>query len=318
MNLAEKLRPANLDEIIGQEHVKKAVRSWIERDSFPRNILLTGPVGTGKSCFAEIISRACQGPEGWKGADIREINAGTVGKVDDARLLAEDSRSRPFTGQGRYRVFCLEEAHRMTDAAQDALLVPMEKNEYCVWILTSSEPKDLLPAIRSRCSAATFDLKPLNESQMISLAEKALVEFNPKGDWNSDEAAKWLYERDVRQPREILGVLDLWFSGVPLEEASQKAATEPLYRDICGAVLRGDWTKTSNLLSQVKTADSRGLASILSAFLRSEILKNTIGPKADAIAACLVGLDQTGFADGTAYGGTVGLLYKVCKTLGAK
>ena len=128
-SLAERLRPSRLDEIIGQDHVKRAVRTWIERDSFPRNILFTGPVGTGKSCFGEIISKACQGEDGWENADIRELNAGTVGKVDDARALAADSYSRPFPGQGRYRVFRLEEAQRMTDAAQDAILVPMEKNE---------------------------------------------------------------------------------------------------------------------------------------------------------------------------------------------
>jgi len=314
-SLAERMRPTNLDEIIGQDHVKKAVRSWIERDSFPRNILLTGPVGTGKSCFSEIIARACQGPEGWEGADIREINAGTVGKVDDARLLAADAWSRPFPGQGRSRVFCLEEAHRMTDAAQDALLVPMEKAEATTWILTSSESKNLLDAIRSRCSAATFDLKPLTQPQTIHLAELALTEFNPDGEWDSDKAANWLYERDVRQPREILGVLDLWFSGVPLEEASQKAVTEPLYKDVAGAVLRGDWAKASGLLGQIKTADSRGLIAITSAFLRGELLKNPIGAKADSLATCLVGLDGLGYADGTAYGATIGLLYKVAKSI---
>ena len=312
-SLAEKMVPQSLDEVLGQENTKKAIRSWIKADDFPRCQLFTGPVGTGKSSLATLIARACQGPEGWEGSDIRQINAGSVGKVDDMRDLAEQSISRPLIG--RYRVFILEEAHRATDAAQDAILVPMETNTTTVWILTSSEPSKLLPAVRSRCSAATFDIKPLTKLQMVELTERALVVANPRGDWESDKAAEWLYEKDVRQPREILGVLDLWFSGVPLEECLQSKIHEPLYRDVSSAVLSGNWTKASGLLAQIKTADSRGLVAITSAFLRQELLKNGVGARADALATCLVGLDSTGFADGVAYGAVTGLLYKTCKAI---
>ena len=107
-------------------------------------------------------------------------------------------------------------------------------------------------------------------------------------------------------------------AGTPLEEAIHGAEHEPLYKDIAGAVLRGDWTKASGLLSQVKTADSRGLIGITSAFLRGELLKCPVGVKADSLATCLVGLDSLGYADGVAYGAVTGLLYKCAKSLGSK
>lgn len=315
--LALELRPDTLGQIQGNPHVKKAIQSWIDADNFPRTQLYIGPVGCGKSSIAEIVSRLCQGKEGAQDADIRVKNAGAVGKVADMRELISDlGDGPPWTG--KYKVIIFEEAHKITDDAQDALLVPMEKNEHVIWIFTSSEPAKLLAAVRSRCSAATFTMQPLNLQEMTELGEKALVHRNPDGVWQpkTDEAVEWLFKKNIRHPREFLGVLDQFFSGVPLEQCVHGAEHEPLYKDVCGAVLRGDWAKASGFLAQIKTADSRGLTSVLSAFLRSEILKNPVGPKADSLAACLVGIDQTGFQDGTAYGAVTGLIYKTCKAIG--
>lgn len=310
-NLAEILAPTRLDQVLGQDHAKKAIASWIEKDNFPRCQLYTGPVGTGKSTLAGIVARACQGLGGWEGSDIRQINAGVVGKVDDMRALTEEAKSVPFVG--RYRVFILEEAQRVTDAAADALLVPMETCLSTVWILTSSEPAKLPAAIRSRCAAATFDLKPLTRPQIHHLVCRAL----PAGTEALSLTAK-LDEMRVNSPREILGVLDQYLAGVPLEEAIHGSEHEPLYKDVASAVLSGKWTTAAEALKQIKTADSRGLIAITSAFFRQELLKNSVGPRADALSKCLRGLDGLGFADGTAYGAATGLFYECAKLMGAK
>jgi len=152
-------------------------------------------------------------------------------------------------------------------------------------------------------------LKPLNDSELCAL----LTKIDPK--LLKDSVGKFLWEHGVRAPREILGAVDQYLSGVPLEDCIHGSEHEPLYKDVAGAVLRGDWAKASGLLGQIKTADSRGLIAITSAFLRGELLKNPIGAKADALATCLVGLDSTGFADGVAYGAVTGLLYKTAKSI---
>ena len=310
-NLAEILRPESLDAVIGQDAAKRAIQSWVEKDNFPRCQLYTGPVGTGKSTLAGIVAKACQGSDWDEGCDIRQINAGTVGKVDDARALAAESASRPFIG--RYRVFTLEEAHRMTDAAQDAILVPMEVNPWTMWLLTSSEPEKLLPAIRSRCSAATFALKPLNRDQIATLVRSV------KPNLTDDEYVKWgtwFVEKSVTSPREILGVLDQHFAGVPLEQAVHGAEHEPLYPEIATAVLSGNWSKTSGLLKQIKTADYRAMVAVVSAKMSWALLEEGFGPRGDAIATCLVGLGVNQFADGVAYSSLKALLYKCCRTIG--
>jgi energy-coupling factor transporter ATP-binding protein EcfA2 len=264
--------------------------------------LFYGPPGTGKTTLALIVAQLA----GAEGDGLLEINASDANGVDAARELAETSGSRPFSG--RRRVIILNEFHQYTGPAQNVLKDPMEKSD-TIWILTTDKPERVEPAIKSRAAAATFELKPLNDSELCAL----LTKIDPK--LLKDSVGKFLWEHGVRAPREILGAVDQYLSGVPLEDCIHGSEHEPLYKDVAGAVLRGDWAKASGLLGQIKTADSRGLIAITSAFLRGELLKNPIGAKADALATCLVGLDSTGFADGVAYGAVTGLLYKTAKSI---
>jgi replication-associated recombination protein RarA len=239
-----------------------------------------------------------------------------VGKVDDMRALTEEAKSVPFVG--RYRVFILEEAQRVTEAAADALLVPMETCLSTVWILTSSEPAKLPAAIRSRCAAATFDLKPLNRGQLSSLVRDVLLRESIDTERGEPGLTDFLWKHGITAPREILGVLDQYLAGVPLEEAIHGSEHEPLYPEIATTVLSGNWTKTSALLKKVPTGDYRAMVAVVSAKLSWALLDSDFGPRADALATCLVGLGNSGFADGVAYSSLKGLLYKACKALGAK
>jgi energy-coupling factor transporter ATP-binding protein EcfA2 len=305
-NLALDLRPTSLDQIIGAESAKKAIKSFAEKNNWPNVFLFYGPPGTGKTTFAQIVAKLVAGEDG----DIHEINGSVQNKVEDARELSEIAQSRPFNG--RPRVFIVNEFHRWTLAAQDAVKDTMEKCP-AVWLITTDEEDKISPAILSRAKPATFRLFPLNKAQIWDLVDRA-----SSGKLKQHDATlitEFLLRNDITAPREILGVLDQYLAGVSLEDAVHGSEHEPLYRDICGAVLNGNWAKASGFLAQVKTADSRGMISVLSAFFRSELVKLPVGPRADAIAACLVGMDQTGFADGVAYGSCVGLLYKAVKAI---
>jgi len=179
-----------------------------------------------------------------------------------------------------------------------------------VWVLTSSEPDKIPAAIRSRCSAATFELKPLNREELETLAQRTGVTSR------GCDAAEFLWKHGITSPREILGVLDQYLSGVPLEEAVHGSEHEPLYGEVAKAVLSGNWTKTSGLLKQIKTADYRAMVAVVSAKLKWALLDSEPGPRADGLAACLVGVGNASFADGVAYGSLVGLLYKTAKVMG--
>ncbi len=308
-NLALDLRPQSLDAIIGQDAAKRAIKSFAEKDNWPNVFLFYGPPGTGTTTFAEIVAKLIAGEDG----TIHQINGSVQNKVEDARELSEIASSCPFNG--RPRVFIVNEFHRWTAAAQDAVKDTMEKAP-AVWILTTDSPGDISAAILSRAKAATFALRTLTGPEICILLDRTC------GDKISVEKGKkiveFLWEHKATSPREILGVLDQYLAGVPLEQCVHGSEHEPLYSSVAKTIVTGDWEKTRELLKNIKTAECRGMVAVVSAFLRHELLNVSIGPKGDGISSCLVGLDQTGFADGVAFGAITGLFYKVCKILGSK
>ena len=301
-NLALTRRPDSLDQVLGNESTKRAIKAFAEKDSWPNVFLFYGPPGTGKTTLARIVAQLA----GAEGDGLLEINASDANGVDAARELAETSGSRPFSG--RRRVIILNEFHQYTGPAQNVLKDPMEKSD-TIWILTTDKPERVEPAIKSRAAAATFELKPLNDSELCAL----LTKIDPK--LLKDSVGKFLWEHGVRAPREILGAVDQYLSGVPLEDCIHGSEHEPLYPEIATATLSGNWTKTSGLLKQVKTADYRAMVAVVSAKMSWALLDEQIGPRADSIAACLVGIGVNQFADGVAYASLKALLYKCCKTL---
>jgi hypothetical protein len=302
-NLALDLRPSELSQIIGQDHAKRAIKSFIEKDNFPNVFLFIGPPGTGKTTLAQIVAKAAGGDE----SCIHEINGSDKNGVDDARELTDMAASSPLSG--RRRVFIINEFHQMTTNAQDALKDPMEKTP-ALWVLTTDRPEKISAAIKSRASAATFELKPLTDSQLCEL----LAKIDPK--LLKDSVGKFLWDHGVTSPREVLGVVDQYLSGVPLEECIHGSEHEPLYPEVATAVLSGNWNKTASLLKQIKTADYRAMVAVVSAKLSWALLDEGVGPRADSIATCLVGLGNAAFADGVAYSSMKALLYKCAKTLG--
>jgi DNA polymerase III gamma/tau subunit len=307
--LALDLRPQKLCDVLGADSAKRALQSFIDKDSFPNVFLFIGPPGCGKTTLAEIVADAVSGAGAVAADDGRVIqnNGSAENKVEDARKLIDISTSRPFNG--RRRTIISNEFHMWTDSAQQAVKDTMEKSE-AVWVLTTDTPEKISPAILSRSSAATFELKPLNRGQIADLVRRGAPNLDC-----TQGIADFLDSKEIRSPREILGVLEQYLAGVPLEEAVHGAEHEPLYADIARALLRGDWSKTTGLLGKVKTADSRAMTSVVSAFLGSALLQENIGPRADALATCLAGLSNNQFVDGIAYAATKAYFYKTCKAI---
>jgi DNA polymerase-3 subunit gamma/tau len=177
-SLAVKYRPNNLKGLVGQPVASKIIGGMIKSGKVPGAILIEGSSGTGKTTCARIIARylncenrtacgtcdSCRMISSKTHPDVQELNMGVSGKVDDIRSLVRSAQSSPLY---RRRVILLDEAHQLTGAAAQALLVPLEEpSAKTVWILCTTNPEKMLDTILNR--AVRITMKPVEPKTIIA------------------------------------------------------------------------------------------------------------------------------------------------------
>ena len=162
-----KYRPKQYKDVLGQEAAVSAMRG-LEKEK-PSGILISGPSGVGKTTLARIFAArmiGCNYDSLKHNLDCTEVNVGSEGGIDKARKLIENSEYHPF---GKVKIIIMDEIQKLTSAAINALLKPLEDPPpNVIWILCSSEPK--LPiAILNRLSKVTLDYVEVKELETILL-----------------------------------------------------------------------------------------------------------------------------------------------------
>lgn len=310
--LSVSMRPHSLDAVIGQDSVKASILKQVASGRIPTAIMLSGPPGVGKTTLAHIVARLIQGDIPIdEPIDLIEVNAADMNGVDAARELVEGIAYRPLVGSRK--VVILDESQMLTVPAQNVFLKPMEAAESSTtFILATTDPSKIIPAIKSRC--LHFELTGLRDEDSIELLQRASEEMNVE--YSQPFAAAAIGRSAHWPPRELLMAYEKFVAGTPLAHCFSGTSThEPLYEDVAKAVVRGDWEATRVMLEQIRTADFKGLQSVLSSFLGYALVKLPIGTKADAISGCLISLGNAGFADGVAYQALKGALYRCSKAI---
>jgi DNA polymerase-3 subunit gamma/tau len=172
--LYRKYRPQGFDEVVGQEAVVRTLQNAIENDQVRQAYLFAGPRGTGKTSMARILAKAlnCAGTPGpsptpdktcpvclaianGNSLDVVEMDAASQRGIDDIREIRERVVLQPV--EGRYKIYILDEAHQLTDAAWQALLKLIEEPPpHLVFVFCTTEQQKVLATVRSRCQTFVF------------------------------------------------------------------------------------------------------------------------------------------------------------------
>ena len=187
--LARKWRPKRFSELVGQEHVVRALGNALDTGRVHHAFLFTGTRGVGKTTIARIFAKslncekgtsaepcgvcgACTDIDAGRYIDLLEIDAASNTGVDDVREVIENAQYMPSRGQ--YKVYLIDEVHMLSKAAFNALLKTLEEPPgHVKFLLATTDPQKLPVTVLSRC--LQFNLKRLDEGQIEGQMTKILA-----------------------------------------------------------------------------------------------------------------------------------------------
>jgi DNA polymerase III subunit gamma/tau len=177
--LYRKYRPQTFDDVVGQEAVVRTLTNAIASDQIRQAYLFAGPRGTGKTSMARILAKslnctqgptahpdgtcpACVGITSGTSLDVIEMDAASQRGIDDIRDIRDRVVLQPV--EGRYKIYILDEAHQLTDAAWNALLKLIEEPPpHLMFVFCTTDLSKVLPTVRSRCQTFVFQRPRLQE-----------------------------------------------------------------------------------------------------------------------------------------------------------
>lgn len=274
--LYRKYRSENFDEVIGQDHITKTLKSAIKSGKVSHAYLFTGPRGTGKTSVARILAYSVNELKKADQAnhlDIIEIDGASNRRIEEIRDLRDRVNVLPTSG--KYKVYIIDEAHMLTKEAFNALLKTLEEPPaHVIFILATTEAHKLPETIISRTQR--FNFKPISESDiakhLTSMAKKEGIKIVP-------EAVEMLALHGEGSFRDSISLLDqLRGSGqkITVELVSSSLGLPPVQsiEKLTSLIVSG---KSPEILAELRSLKDNGispqvLAKDLSTKVRSSIL----------------------------------------------
>lgn len=265
--LYRKYRPQTIEQIVGQEHIKKALANAIQMDRISHAYLFTGPRGTGKTSTARIFAKSlncekgptispCNECENCKNItnsipiDVIEIDAASNRSVNDADEIIQKVALAPV--QSRYKIYIIDEVHMLTNQAFNALLKTLEEPpKNVIFILATTEVHKVLDTIKSRCQR--FDFKRITTDD---IAKHLRYISDNEGINITDEALSYIAQNSAGGMRDSIALLDQL-------SVLNSADTAISVDDINNLLGRLSFNSLSNLFGSIVDSDQNKALDVL-------------------------------------------------------
>jgi DNA polymerase-3 subunit gamma/tau len=280
--LARKYRPQRFADVAGQDHVTRTLLNALAQNRIAHGYIFSGHRGIGKTTIARILAQAlnCRTEVGsaqrptpepcgvcdscievrqGNAVDVIEIDAATNRGIDEIRELRDAARYSP--ARDRYKIYILDEAHQITEAAFNALLKTLEEPPpHVIFMMATTEPENFPQTIRSRCQHFSFHAVKFDDilAQLRMIAAQENVEAE-------DAALALLAEAGDGSMRDALSIMDQAIASAPTENGRPALAASQI-REVMGSVPN---TVFERLLEAVAAGESATLMEELNQLLNA-------------------------------------------------
>jgi len=290
--LARKYRPQRFADVAGQDHVTRTLMNALGQNRIAHGYIFSGHRGIGKTTIARILAMAlncrsvvgsedrpthepclkcssCReissagnataGNEAMHSFDFIEIDAASNRGIDDVRAIRTEASVQP--ARDRYKIFLLDEAHQITEAAFNAILKTLEEPpDWAIFMMATTQPEDIPQTIRSRCQHFSFHAVKFDDilAQLRMIAGQEQVEAE-------DAALALLAEAGDGSMRDALSIMDQAIASAPTEDGRAVLSAIQI-RELMGAVPNAIFER---LLEAVAAGQSAQLMEQLNVLLNA-------------------------------------------------
>ena len=298
--LARKYRPTNFEEVIGQDHIVKALVNGINAEKMHQAYIFAGTRGIGKTTLARILAKCmnCESDtkptsrpcnkcsntieiSSGRSVDFLEIDAASNTQVDKIRDLIETVEYKP--AKGRFKIYLIDEVHMLSTASFNALLKTLEEPPaHVIFIFATTNPEKIPKTVQSRC--LQLNLKTVSDDVLFDHFKKILKKEKIKFD---DESVKLIANFSNGSVRDGLTLLDqaiAYGNGELLENEIKSllgTIDDTLLIELIEHILIGDGKKVFDLLSKIEELTPeydvilKDLISILHKISLEQVLSNS-------------------------------------------